>query len=128
MSQPTKITTGENTSPARFVLPPWAIFVGLIAVLVGGWLYTLEPQDPFDLPRPGHSVTLLATQVGDWHEGATGYVGLKVGVTGEGLSEKQTLRFTEGSERVHAKVKVRWLDANGKTLGEDFEKPFKDDC
>jgi len=49
-------------------------------------------------------------------------------VKGDDLPEKQLLRFTEGSERIHATVRIRWLDAQEKAIGQEVEIPFKDDC
>lgn len=123
-----KPKAAEPRSAARFPIPIGILpFVTLMAVAVF-WLSAGGLGPVFDLPREGHQAIPLLEAVGAWTQGEKGFLGLTVRVKGEDLPENQLLRFTEGSERVHATARIRWLDAQEKAIGAEVAIPFKDDC
>lgn len=80
------------------------------------------------LPREGDTLAVRAFPVGDWAPGANGTIALAFTVSGPGLGDEFSLRFTEGAGRATAQARVEWTDEKGLPVGDPFEKPFKDDC
>jgi len=128
MSTNTENSGDSRRIPAGF-FPPFAVFpLGLIIGLGAWWLASYVPVEKFDLPRAHDSVVLQIQPVGEWMESDKGFLGLKVAVSGPDLPVDQYLRFTEGSQRIHAVARITWLDGEGLAVAVPTEKPFKDDC
>lgn len=97
--------------------------------IIGRQIGLLRSEIPAGaLPRDGDTLHPKPYPVDDWVAGTTGTVGLKFTVSGPGLPDEFWLRFTEGSGRATAAVRVEWADERGLPVGVPFEKPFKDDC
>lgn len=110
----------------------WLGILGVLLLALGASLFMeFAPTGGVPvgtLPREGDTLVPGPYPVGSWVAGNKGTIGLKYLVSGPGLGENQYLRFSEGSGRAAAAVKVLWQDEKGLPLGEPFEKPFKDDC
>jgi hypothetical protein len=113
----------------------FALECGIAAVLFVGivWVYGARPSaDPGELrtprPQPGDTITPRLQPANAWHAGKTGYLLVKLRVSGADGMDNDYLHLEETVPGAMLQAGVTFYSGEGEAVQERSELPFAPDC